>query len=302
MSRDLPPLNALRAFEAAARHSNFSHAAEELEVVHTSVVRHVRNLEDWFGVTLFQRVGRSMQLTEEGLHFQRELEPIFDQIEATTRGLKSTQQTVVKLAIEPLLMHQWFAKRFYSLEWATKMEGFEIVIESSLSVTNLNNGDADIAIRHVLERPTTPITKVLSHQTVYPYVAPKVLQARPDVPPLEILLDQHLMYATRPTSWPLWLKTVGMTDTTPLNLTKQEDPRVLILAVRAGAGAMLIGEGLVEDDVASGQLIRASDVGMSFGQYVLMTTECAEAKPAVRKAKAFLLELMATFGTTQSKA
>lgn len=301
MRRDLPPLNALRAFEAAARHSSYSRAAQELNVVHTSVAHHVRNLEDWFGVKLFARAGRNVQLTEEGRHLYQDVEKIFAKIEDATRTLKQKMQTKVRLSIEPILMHQWFAKRVFSQEWRRKMQGFEFDLQSSLQVSNLDQGEAHLAIRHMLAPPPESETaQIVAQQITYPFVAPQVLEADRYASPLHALLNQPLLYASREDSWRRWFQAAGLDFTAPDRLTQYDDPRVLILAARAGSGAVLISDNLVQDDVAEGALTRASDIGLSFGHYVLLTAQGSAERPAVLKARAFLLELLATFTAPES--
>src|SRR5918994_2367579 len=85
MARRLPSLNALRAFETAARNQSFTLAAQELFVSHAAISRHIRDLEDWLGVELFNRTGRGVTLTEPGARYGRELTPLFDRLAGATR-------------------------------------------------------------------------------------------------------------------------------------------------------------------------------------------------------------------------
>jgi LysR family glycine cleavage system transcriptional activator len=296
MTRDLPPLNALRAFEAAARHSSYSSAALELNVVHTSVARHVRNLEDWFGVKLFTRAGRYVRLTEEGQHLHEDVARIFAEIGHATRSLKRKVDTKVRLSVEPIFMHQWLAKRVFAPEWRKKMQGFEIDIRSSFQVCNLAEGEADLAIRHMLHPPPeSDAARIIAPQTHYPFVAPHVLQQGQFAMPLQALINQPLIYVCRTESWRSWFETAGLDFVAEDRLTQHEDPRVAILAARAGNGAVLLSDAILQDDVAEGALTRASDIGLPFGSFVLLTAEGASTRPAVLKARAFLSELLATF-------
>jgi LysR family glycine cleavage system transcriptional activator len=303
MRRDLPPLNALRAFEAAARHSNYSKAAQELNVVHTSVAHHIRNLEDWFGVKLFTRAGRHVRLTEEGQHLHQDVARVFADLEDATRRLQRKLQTTVRLSVAPILMHQWFAKRLFAPAWQAKLQGVEIEVQSSPRVSNLDQGEADLAIRHVLTAPPESDTaQIVANHTAYPFIAPHVLQLGPYASAFEALMDQPLIYAARADSWPRWYKAAGLAFDAEERLTQHEDARVAILAVRAGSGALLVSDALVHDDVAEGALMRASDIGMPFGHYVLLTAEGAAERPAVLKARAVLMELLATFGAPDQTA
>jgi LysR family glycine cleavage system transcriptional activator len=85
MARRLPSLNALRAFEAAARHESFTDGAAELFVTHAAVSRHIRELEEWLGTELFTRTGRGVDLTDAGRRFGIRLTPLFDNMADATR-------------------------------------------------------------------------------------------------------------------------------------------------------------------------------------------------------------------------
>ncbi|MEL7124934.1 MAG: LysR family transcriptional regulator, partial [Pseudomonadota bacterium] len=100
--RSLPPLNALRAFEAAARHESFSRAAEELGVSHSAISRHVRGLEARLGVQLFRDQSRGVVLTPEGQHYAQRIAPAFDVIGDATEGLADTPAGRVVVNSEPL--------------------------------------------------------------------------------------------------------------------------------------------------------------------------------------------------------
>lgn len=100
--RRLPPLNAVRMFEAAARHSSFLKAAEELHVTHGAVWRQVKQLEEWFGVPLFTRAGRRITPTESGAQFLITAGTVFDRLEsgaAALRNKKLAQSIVVNAAL-----------------------------------------------------------------------------------------------------------------------------------------------------------------------------------------------------------
>src|SRR5437763_6069675 len=88
MSRRLPPLNALRAFEASARHASFTRASQELFVTQGAVSRHVAALEKWLGIKLFTRTQRGIELTPKGAVYFRTLRGALDQIDYGTRQLQ----------------------------------------------------------------------------------------------------------------------------------------------------------------------------------------------------------------------
>ncbi|MGI9387406.1 MAG: LysR family transcriptional regulator, partial [Methyloligellaceae bacterium] len=101
MHRRIPSLNALRAFEAAARHGSMSRAADELFVTHAAVSRHVRDLEAWLGATLFERTGRGVVLTELGTTYAQRLTAGLDEMaDATRHVLETVEEPQLSISVE----------------------------------------------------------------------------------------------------------------------------------------------------------------------------------------------------------
>ncbi len=298
MVRKIPPLNALRAFEAAARHSSFSEAGKELSVAHTSVARHVRNLENWLGVKLFRKAGRNIIVTEAGQKYFAETSEIFERIEASASNLESRTKSKVKLSLEPVFAHQWFAKRYYSQNWDDQLEGIELEVISTPKVSDLSKGEADIAIRFIPSPIKDVDGEVFAKQVVIPHMSPKGISNAGKNGKLDALLKKRLLYSHHPKRWRQWFQMAGFPANTPLNLHKQDDLRLGILATISGHGAILISPELVQDEVEKGQLIPASDVSMDHGAYVLMTSGASQGRKEVQKARRFLLDLLQMFGAS----
>ena len=108
MARRLPSLNALRAFEAAARHVSFTGAAEELNVSHAAVSRHIRDLEAWLDTELFVRTGRGVTLTPAGENYGRQLTPLFDGlVDVTQQVLDWREAPRISLSVEIAFASWW---------------------------------------------------------------------------------------------------------------------------------------------------------------------------------------------------
>ena len=112
MARRLPSLNALKAFEAAARHESFTDAAAELFVTHAAISRHIRDLEEWLGTDLFTRTGRGVELTEPGRHYGARLTPLFDPW-PTPRAKPPpwARSATLKVSVEPAFASRWLVPR-----------------------------------------------------------------------------------------------------------------------------------------------------------------------------------------------
>ena len=114
--RNLPPLNALKAFDAAARHGGYRAAADELQVTHTVIGRHVRNLESSLGVELFEQDTRGVRLTKTGILYARRISIAFKEISAATDELnQQNSANVLRILVVPGFGTKWLAQRMHLL-------------------------------------------------------------------------------------------------------------------------------------------------------------------------------------------
>ena len=147
MGRRLPSLNALKAFEAAARLESFTEAAAELFVTHAAISRHVRDLEEWLGTQLFIRTGRGVDLTEAGRRFATRLTPLFDQIADATREAAAVGEVrELKVTVEPAIASRWLVPRlgrFNDLH-----PDIELSIDPTTELADFRFGNVDVGIRY----------------------------------------------------------------------------------------------------------------------------------------------------------
>ena len=147
MGRRLPSLNALKAFEAAARLESFTDAATELFVTHAAISRHIRDLEEWLGTQLFIRTGRGVDLTDAGQRYVSRLTPLFDQIADATReaaAVGDVRQLLV--TVEPSSASRWLVPRlgrFNELH-----PDIELSIDPNSKFADFRSGEADVGIRY----------------------------------------------------------------------------------------------------------------------------------------------------------
>lgn len=150
MHNSLRHLNALRAFEAAARHSSIAKAAAELNVSHSVISQHVRNLEDWFGTKLFKRSGNRIELTPEGHHFEAQVAHGLQILSDACAGLlQSSQSGTVVISAEPALATRWLRRKI--TRFGEQFPRVECHLHSDRHVPSLDDGRIDIAI-HFDER------------------------------------------------------------------------------------------------------------------------------------------------------
>ena len=167
MARRLPSLNALRAFEAAARHESFTDAAGELFVTHAAVSRHIRELEEWLGTELFTRTGRGVDLTDAGRRFGNRLTPLFDNMaEATLEAAAQGTVRALNVSVEPAIASRWLVPRlgrFNELH-----PDIELNIDPDNRLVDFRSDKADLGIRYGLGRwGDVEIQKLISDVDIF---------------------------------------------------------------------------------------------------------------------------------------
>ena len=288
MQRQLPPLNALRAFEAAGRHQSFSRAAEELGVSHSSISRHVRGLEDRLGVQLFRDLPRGLELSRDGAAYLAQISPALDAIASATEGLAETPQGTVAVNSEPLFAMKWIMPRL--TDFYAQYPDISIQLEASRQLADVARYEADLAIRFVHPGGVYPNSELLSDAPLYPFASP-LLVPKPIDDPKE-LLDYPLMGDRTNGTWHVWFEAAG-SNVPPEKIPVSQWRLKSLLAVEAaiaGQGVLLTSVEVVSHEVALGRLIQLSDVGFREGGYHLVRSEGAMRRKPVRIFRDWLVQ------------
>ena len=267
MARILPSLNALKAFEAAARHESFTLAAAELNVTHAAISRHIRELEDWLGTKLFVRTGRGVELTEKGGSYVVDITRGFDVLAAATESVSSRrrrrrQQLVV--SVEPSFAALWLVPRLGRFTAANPE--IELVVDSSHRLVDFARDEADIGIRYGRGIWPNVASDVLTRTNMTPVCSPALLNARHIRDPSDLQPGLLLQEETR-RYWYEWLKAAGVCDrispegpTLGLHLT--------IPAAEAGQGFALADEVIAGDALVGGRLVKPFAISVAeYGYY-----------------------------------
>jgi LysR family transcriptional regulator, glycine cleavage system transcriptional activator len=250
----LPPLTALRCFEAAARHKSFSLAARELHVTQSAVSHQVRQLEDWFGLTLFDRQGRQTVPTPRGETLASSLGDAFTIMHEACRVMKSgASGTPLTIAVLPSIATIWLIPRLEA--FFQRFPHIPVKVIYLLPGVPLNFADIDIAITWSREGSVPArVTRLFSGDTVA--VANPALLARdgPFGRPAD-LLHAHLLHDTDHTGWQRYMKRLGLRHPPANGDPVFEDFNLLRAAVLSGQGLALCPRSLIRDDVAAGRLV-----------------------------------------------
>lgn len=294
MARTLPPLNALRAFEAAGRHESFSRAADELGVSHSAISKHVRGLEDRLGAHLFRDMPRGVALTPEGQRYLAEVTPAFDAIgEATEVFAERAKGTVVVncenvFAVKTLVPR---LRRFFE-----KFPDVDVELEASRHIADLTRYEADIAVRFRVHDDPEPGEVLLSNAPIYPFANPEVAQEI-DADPAR-LLDYRLLRDRLGDPWAAWFTAIGRPELCE-NLRPTPRMRALLAqeATASGLGVLLASSDNTEGDVTAGRLVQLFDTGISQGSYHLVFGQGVLRRKPVRVFRDWLLAETARFRT-----
>ncbi|HEY4541812.1 MAG TPA: LysR substrate-binding domain-containing protein [Noviherbaspirillum sp.] len=251
--RKLPPLNALKAFEASARLVSFTRAAHELSVTQGAVSRQVAALEDWFGVALFQRSNSQLVLTEAGSKLCEEVTAALDRIALAVSGLQQ-QADLTQLAVSapPTLTLRWLIPRLSSFQRAHP--GTTVKLAASLQPLDFTGEKSGI----ILRAGHTPIAGMPAVsflvEKLVPVCHPDLLERCPLRSPADLCRYKLLSYATEALSWSEWLHKVEAPPIVPVAALGFEQMYFALQAALEGLGIALIPYFLVADDIAAGKL------------------------------------------------
>lgn len=277
--RDLPPLDLLRGFEAAARHLSFTKAAEELFLTQSAISRQVQGLEEALGVPLFQRRHRALLLTDEGQLLQQ----------AVARMLKELRETVGQIVRAPGgMITVTTMVTFASLWLVPRLAKFrqvhpevDVRIAANNEVLDLERDRIDVAIRYIApDRVPAGATQLFGEEVV-PVCAPSLLKdkARPLREPADlarhVLLHDDQGSSRWPTlpylQWDVWLQAMGLPDLQPAGSLVFSHYDQLIQAAANGEGVALGRLPLLSRQIREGKLVAPFEKARARGRGTVST-------------------------------
>lgn len=311
MARSLPPLNALRAFEAAARHLSFRQAAEELHVTPAAVSHQIKALESYLGVRLFHRLNRGLALTDPALGGFSTLQKGFDNLAEAARLMRGTAG-LPDLAVEaaPSFATKWLLPRLprfartcpdIELRLAASIELVDGSAAKSDARESFRDGEMDVAVRFGHGNyPGCRVDRVFD-VAVVPLCSPALMEG--DHPLSEhgnlahhTLLHDDTPYEDHP-AWPDWLKAAGISGVSTKRGLHFNQVSMALQAAIDGQGVVLSLDALAVDDVQAGRLV----VPFSFrlpisGAYYLICLRESASIPRIQAFREWLLHEAAEFG------
>jgi LysR family transcriptional regulator, glycine cleavage system transcriptional activator len=258
MKLRLPPLNALRVFEVAARQESFTRAAEELSVTHGAVSRQVAALEEWVGAPLFDRLHRQVRLTRRGMQLRDELTACFVRIAAATERARvpvSTEvgATTLRLSAPPAFSVRWLIPRLPRFQ--QRHPEIDVSLSNSVAPPDFGSDAYDLAIRLFARAPRLPhVVKLFDECSVPVCHVDLIAAARLPLDWGELLRRGRLIrVAAEPRGWEKWAR-VWALDLRPARFVDVELTYLAVQAALEGLGVALLPRALVSDDMDRGVL------------------------------------------------
>ena len=285
MARRLPSLNALKAFEAAARHESFTKAAEELFVTQGAVSHQVKGLEAELGLRLFQRERQRLVITEAGRSYLEVVRDAFDRVAAGTERLQQRQSSgVLTVSTSPNFAAKWLVHRLG--RFAELHPGVDLRVSASLHHIDFAREDVDLAIRHGDGRwPGLHVTQLCS-EALFPVCSPQLLHdaKRPLRTPAD--LKHHvLLHLDSRDDWAKWLEAAGVAAKGFARGPVMNQASMAIDAAVDGQGVALARTALAAWDLIAGRLVRpfALDLPVAYSYWMV----CPKATANLPKITAF---------------
>lgn len=295
MTRNLPPLNALRAFEATARSLSFKRAARELNVTPAAVSHQVKALEDLLGVPLFHRLTRALRLTDAGQAALPLLTEGFDRLaEGAGRIRDYSENGLLLVSVSPSFGSMWLVPkldRFHS-----RHPDIEIRIDGTDRLVDVAGGEADVAVRygpggykgiqvdHLFNQLNTPVCSPALLEGDNALLQPRDLRHH-------TLL--HIEWKDAEASWRMWLQAAGLHDIDATRGPHFTQENMAVQAALDGQGVALIGDRLVADHLADSRLVcpfhRDLRTPLKFSYYLLSARGNAT-QPKVAAFREWLIE------------
>jgi LysR family glycine cleavage system transcriptional activator len=292
----LPPLSALRAFEAAARLQSFSKAADELNVTPAAVSHQIHALEEDLGVSLFHRRNRAVELTASARVLLPGLSEAFAGIQASVRRLHSHNDTgMLTVTASPSFAGKWLVQRLYRFQ--QRHPDIDVRISATDVTVDLMRGDFDIAIRYGTGRYPGLGVELLLRNEVFPACSPALLrggaplETPADLRHHQLIHDQQIDRDPLAPTWSMWLKAAKVDASIAAHGLSFNNNVLALESALAGHGVTLAYSTTAASDLAAGRLVRLFSLSLPDNfAYYLVTAPGALERPKVKAFRDWLRE------------
>jgi LysR family transcriptional regulator, glycine cleavage system transcriptional activator len=286
----LPPLNAIRAFEAAARLGSFAEAAAELHVTHWAVGKQIRLLEDWMGLPLFRRRPRQVVLTDEGADLAREVSSAFSMLSGAVKKLRNSETIdraygTVRISVPTSFALRWLIPRLSKFQ--QQFPNVTVRIMTTSRKLRYISSASDLGIRLSAD-PALRSVKLMTDRRL-PACSPELLRARPIASVQDLRAHTLLHSTTTAAAWSEWLALAGVPQLRPLHHMEFEHVHLQLEAAVNGLGIALASLALIQDDLATGRLTCPIRQPEWRAQNYLLVSEHREEDAAVKAFRSWII-------------
>lgn len=293
MPAKLPPLNALRAFEAGARHLSFTKAAEELHVTQAAVSHQVKALEEHLGYALFKRMTRKLALTEQGRVLFPVVSEAFLRIAETADDLRdSGDSRTLTVSVTPSFGAKWLVYRLPKF-WE-KHPHIDLRVHHSIQVCDLRHDDVDLAVRFGAGTWDGLVSEFMLRVDYTPVCSPALLDGENPLKCPGDLRHHTLLHEDDYDGWTQWLAVAGVSDINPRRGPVLNDMTSLLQSAVDGYGVALGRLSMVGRDLEAGTLVKPFDITVltDLGYHLVYLPGALE-REKVRVFRDFIMEEIA---------
>jgi len=288
MLRRLPALNALKSFEAAARHESFTRAAEELCVTQGAVSHQVKALEEELGVKLFNRERQRLVITAAGREYLAVVRDALDRIAVGTERLVQRQHSgALTLSISPDFAAKWLVHRLG--RFAEAHPDIDLKVSATMHHVDFAQEDVDLAVRHGDGNWVGLHVERLCSEHLFPVCSPKLLSGRRRLDQPSDLLKFPLLHLDSHQDWARWLEAAGVADLDLSHGLVLNRTSMLIDASIDGQGVALARTALAAWDLLNGRLVRPFAISLPLTKgYWIVAPKATAMLPKIKRAREWL--------------
>jgi len=259
MAIRLPPMQALRAFEAAARMQSLTKAARSLSLTHGAISHQIKSLESDLGVRLVERAGRGIRLTDDGERFARRVRTAFTELTAAVHELTArANPRLLRVSAVPSFAARWLLPRIG--RFLANYPDVDLDVRANIANVDFANDDADVAIRYGYgDWPGLGVELLLTDQ-FFPVCSPHIAKGRLPTCPAD--LARYPLLRAEDEYWKPWFEAAGLDWPEPARGPIFNDSSYLMQAAAEGQGIALARTSLLANDVRNGVLVRLFDVAV----------------------------------------
>ncbi|WP_420558083.1 LysR substrate-binding domain-containing protein [Roseovarius sp.] len=287
MGRHLPPFAAVKAFEAAARHKSFKHAAEELCLSPSAVSHQIRALEKYLDTALFERSGNRMDLTLTGRAYAGKLTGLLDLLDDSTRSVRDAGERNLRVLCTPGFAARWLVPRLHRLDFGDRIR---LRVSTGAPDIDFSSNDSDVVIQWRDTHHPGVHTEPLMTSSRYPVIRPDLME-RENIRSPRDLLRMRLMYDETDDSWGEWFAAAGLGAPDLPPGPTFPNCELATTAAEQGHGVAMAFDAMVQGTLAAGRLVRLFDTNTIPG--VIYSVACAETRaddPMIRSFRDWLFE------------